>query len=60
MTDRFTWSDENGRSWKDILRKTARAEFEQIRNETDSVKLGKFMITWRDTVMKIHEKVNDA
>lgn len=31
-----------------------------MRKETDSVKIGKFMITWRDAVMKIHDKVNDA
>ena len=28
MTERFTWANENGQSWKEILRKTARAEFE--------------------------------
>ena len=31
-----------------------------MRKETDSVKISKFMITWRDSIMKIHEKVNDA
>ena len=28
MTQRFTWSNENGEPWKDILRRTARGEFE--------------------------------
>ena len=60
MTNRFTWNNEDGEPWKDILRKTSRQEFEEIRNETDSVKLGKFMITWRDSIMKIDEKINDA
>ena len=60
MTQRFTWANEDGTSWKTILQKTARSEFEQIRKETDSVKVGKFIITWRDSVMKIHEKVNET
>jgi hypothetical protein len=42
------------------LAKSARSEFELIRTETDPVKLGKFIITWRDAVMRIHEKVNDT
>ena len=60
MTQRFTWANEDGTSWKTILQKTARAEFEQIRKETDSVKVGKFIITWRDSIMRIHEKVNET
>lgn len=60
MTQRFTWANEDGQSWREILARTARSEFEMIRGETDSVKLGKFVITWRDAVMRIHEKVNDT
>jgi hypothetical protein len=60
MTERFTWCDEDGNSWRDILRTTARREFEQMRTETDSVKIGKQMITWRETIANIHEKVNKA
>ena len=50
MTRRFTWNNEEGEPWREILEKTARAEFEQLREETDSVKLGKFMLTWRESV----------
>jgi len=35
MTRRFTWANEDGQSWREILAKTARIEFEHIRNETD-------------------------
>ena len=28
MTQRFTWNNEDGEPWRDILRKTSRAEFE--------------------------------
>ena len=39
MTKRFTWTNEDGEPWKDILRKTARAEFEAMKSESDSVKV---------------------
>ena len=42
------------------MRKTARTEFEELRGETDTLKLAKFMITWRDATARIHEKVNEA
>ena len=60
MTKRFTWANEDGEAWDQILRKTARTEFEELRTETDSLKLAKFMITWRDALGRIHEKVNKA
>lgn len=60
MTSRFTWANDDGESWKDILRRTARSEFEQMRKETDSVIVGKFMVTWKDTIMRIHEKINET
>ena len=60
MTKRFTWTNEDGEPWKEILRKTARAEFEEIRTEKDSVKVGKFLVTWRDALRQIHNKVNKA
>lgn len=31
-----------------------------MKTETDTVKIGKFMLTWRDAVQRIHEKVNEA
>ena len=60
MTRRFTWTNEDGQPWRDILQRTARSEFEMIRTETDQVKISKFVITWRDSVFRIHEKVNGA
>lgn len=60
MTRRFTWANEDGEPWDQILRRTARAEFEELRTETDTVKLAKFMITWREALGRIHEKVNKA
>lgn len=60
MTRRFTWANEDGEPWQDILKKTARAEFDELRTETDSVKVGKFLITWRDSLRQIHNKINKA
>jgi hypothetical protein len=31
-----------------------------MKGEADSVKIGKFMITWRDALMRIHEKINET
>lgn len=58
MTRRFTWANEDGEPWQEILRKTSRAEFETMKSESDSVKVGKFLITWRDCLRQIHHKVN--
>ena len=60
MTRRFTWANEDGEPWDQILRKTARSEFEELRTETDTLKVAKFMITWREAIGRIHEKVNKA
>ena len=60
MTKRFTWNNEDGEPWKEILRKSSRQEFESLRKETDSMKVGKFLLTWRDSVQRIHEKINKA
>lgn len=31
-----------------------------MRTETDSVKVAQFIITWKDAIMRIHEKINDT
>jgi len=31
-----------------------------MRTEKDSVKVGKFLITWRDSLRQIHNKINKA
>ena len=60
MTQRFNWNNEDGEPWQEILRRTSRAEFELMRKDSDSIKVGKFLLTWRETVSKIHEKINKA
>ena len=59
VTARFNWNNEDGQPWKEILRASTRAEFEQIKDEPDPLIVGQFMITWRDSINRMHEKVND-
>jgi len=35
MTTRFNWNDNKGNSWREILSKTARVEFEEMIKEKD-------------------------
>ena len=60
VTARYNWNNENGEPWKLILRASARIEFEEIRKEIDPVVVGQFVITWKDAVIRMHEKVNDV
>mmetsp|Transcript_18608 Transcript_18608/g.21378 ORF Transcript_18608/g.21378 Transcript_18608/m.21378 type:complete len:129 (-) Transcript_18608:33-419(-) len=60
VTARYNWNNENGEPWKMILRVSARAEFEAIKEEIDPLIVGKFIITWKDTIIRMHEKVNDV
>ena len=60
VTARYNWNNEDGEPWKDILRVSARAEFEQIKEEIDPLIVGKFIVTWRDVINRMHEKVNDV
>mmetsp|Transcript_2710 Transcript_2710/g.4604 ORF Transcript_2710/g.4604 Transcript_2710/m.4604 type:complete len:140 (-) Transcript_2710:27-446(-) len=60
MTKRFTWNNEDGEPWKDILARAYRQEFEAMRQETDQVKVSKFLLTQRESIQRIHSKVNKA
>mmetsp|Transcript_8027 Transcript_8027/g.9155 ORF Transcript_8027/g.9155 Transcript_8027/m.9155 type:complete len:131 (-) Transcript_8027:53-445(-) len=60
VTGRYNWNNENGEPWKDILRASARGEFQQIREENDPLIIGQFIITWRDAINRMHEKVNQV
>ena len=42
------------------FRTSARAEFEQIKGEVDPLIVGQFIITWKDVVIRMHEKVNEV
>lgn len=51
----FDWPNENGVIWRDELRKSARREFEESREETDPVILYRMMVTTRDAMQQTKE-----
>mmetsp|Transcript_13506 Transcript_13506/g.15730 ORF Transcript_13506/g.15730 Transcript_13506/m.15730 type:complete len:97 (+) Transcript_13506:53-343(+) len=45
----FHWCDENGRPWNIRLRKEARKEFDESREETDPLIIARMLVTGRDS-----------
>ena len=56
----FHWCDESGEQWSIRLRKEARREFEQSKEEKDPLILARLLVTGRDCVQKIQLKFNQA
>jgi hypothetical protein len=55
-TRMFTWPNEKGEIWGDILRKNARYEFEQARYERDALVVTRLLFVGRDCLNKTTEK----
>ncbi|GIL44079.1 hypothetical protein Vafri_1639 [Volvox africanus] len=51
----FVWRDERGRLWRDVIRESARKEFEAARVELDPEIVNKLIITGRDCVQRTVE-----
>lgn len=51
----FVWKDEHGRMWKDVIRASARQEFEQARYERDPELINRMIVTGRDAVQRAVE-----
>ncbi len=51
----FDWKNHNGEIWKDVLRKSARKEFEESKEETDPVILYRMLVTTRDAMTQTKE-----
>lgn len=58
MTSRFDWKNEDGLEWRDILRRSARVEFEEAKDEPNPLVVAQFVLTWKDVNLRLHEKVN--
>lgn len=57
----FHWADDKtGEPWNLRLKKQARQEFEEAKEETDPLILARLIVTGRDCVQQIHNKFNDA
>jgi len=56
-TGRFYWNNDRGEPWKDILRKSARKEFDLSREEKDSFLVMKMMVTTRECMKEMDNKI---
>lgn len=48
----FVWRDDRGRMWRDVIRASARAEFEAARAEADPELVTRMIVTGRDAVQR--------
>lgn len=48
----FVWRDERGRQWRDVIRESARKEFEAGRRERDPEMVNRMLLMGRDAVDK--------
>ncbi|GIL87430.1 hypothetical protein Vretifemale_15542, partial [Volvox reticuliferus] len=53
----FVWRDDKGRLWRDVIRDSARKEFEAARFEPDPEIVNKLIITGRDCVQRTVESL---
>jgi Complex 1 protein (LYR family) len=51
----FVWRDEHGRVWRDVIRASARSEFEVARKERDPELINRMIVTGRDAVSRTVE-----
>lgn len=52
----FVWRDERGVPWREVIRRSARQEFEASREEQDPEILNRLIITGRDAVQRTVER----
>ncbi len=52
----FVWRDDKGRLWRDVIRHSARQEFDAARFENDPEIINKLIITGRDCVQRTMEQ----
>lgn len=56
LTALFDWPDDKGRLWRDLLRGSARQEFEAARFEDDPEIVNRLLVVGRDSVHHVAEK----
>lgn len=52
----FDWPNERGRLWRDVLRESARQEFEAARFEDDPEIVNRLLVVGRDSVHQVAER----
>ncbi|KRX08398.1 hypothetical protein PPERSA_08597 [Pseudocohnilembus persalinus] len=60
FSNEFTWNNKNGENWGEIIRKSARKEFEVSKDEQDHLISMKMILTTRESIHKTREKMNTA
>ncbi|KAI8105235.1 hypothetical protein M9435_000403 [Picochlorum sp. BPE23] len=56
ITALFDWPNEQGVLWRDVLRASARQEFEEARYEQDPEVVNRLLVVGRDAVHQVAEK----
>jgi len=56
ITALFDWPNERGEPWRDVLRKSARQEFEEARYEQDPEVINRLLVVGRDAVGRVSER----
>lgn len=56
ITALFDWPNEHGMLWRDVLRQSARDEFEQARHEQDPEIVNRLLVVGRDAVHQVAER----
>lgn len=56
----FTWVNEKGEVWGDVLKRSARSEFEAARHERDPEIIARLLFVGRDCLTQAQNKVAEA
>ena len=59
-TKHFTWRNEAGENWSDILRRNARKEFEEARFEKDPEIIARLLFVGRDCLNQTNDRLMTA
>jgi hypothetical protein len=54
---KFFWRNNDGREWSEILLKSARKEFEENRNLSDSAEVGRRLVLGRQALLDLDDKI---
>ena len=54
----FTWRNEHGEVWRDVLQQSARQEFEQGRHERDALMIARLLVQGRQCLNEIQMKMS--
>ena len=53
----FHWMNERNENWGEKIRKSARSEFEAARHEKDPFLVGQMIVTSKDAISKVRERL---